>query len=131
MLRTRLGFGGPISIVAAIVGVIIVVLVAILVLGFQGTGGPPVVPTKDPSATPTPTAPPTASPSPSPETYTVVSGDSLFNIAKDHGLTIDQIACANGITDPNVLQVGQVLIIPDDEYLCPGSSPSPSPTATG
>jgi hypothetical protein len=41
---------------------------------------------------------------------------------------VDQIACANGITDPNVLQVGQVLVIPDDEFSCGTDElPTPSP----
>ncbi len=45
-------------------------------------------------------------------TYTVASGDTLGAIAAKFGTTVDAIAAANGISDPNVIEVGQVLQIP-------------------
>lgn len=47
------------------------------------------------------------------DSYTVQPGDNLYRIALRHGLTVDELAHANGITDPHRLYVGQVLLIPD------------------
>jgi LysM repeat protein len=121
-LRTRIGLRHIPVAVALIAGIGIVVVSLVLLAGFLGKGTTN-LPTSRPSGSPTPTAAPTPTPSPSPLTYTVKSGDALEAIAKDFGLTVDQVACANGITDPNLLQVGQVLVIPDDEFQCPGASP--------
>ena len=44
--------------------------------------------------------------------YTVVSGDTLTGIAQRYGVTIESIIEANGLTNPNNLSVGQVLLIP-------------------
>ncbi len=52
-------------------------------------------------------------------TYIVVAGDTLFKIALDNNVTVDEIAAANGIIDVNTLEVGQELIIP-----APGSTPT-------
>lgn len=46
-------------------------------------------------------------------TYTVQSGDTLFLIARRFGTTVERIAQANNITNPDVISVGQVLIIPE------------------
>ena len=49
-------------------------------------------------------------------TYTVRRGDSLFSIARKFygdGEKYAQLASYNGLTNPNVLEVGQVLRIPD------------------
>ncbi len=45
-------------------------------------------------------------------TYTVRPGDTLFSIAQRHGVTVEALQEANGISDPNQLRAGQVLIIP-------------------
>ena len=42
-------------------------------------------------------------------TYVVQSGDTLYDIALDLGTTVDALAAANGIADPDVLYVGQTL----------------------
>ena len=47
-----------------------------------------------------------------PRTVTVESGDSLGKIAKRYDRTVEQFMRANGITDPNRLQVGQILVVP-------------------
>ena len=48
--------------------------------------------------------------------YVVQRGDTLFTIATQHGVTVQQIMAVNpGIADPNTLSVGQVIKVP-----CPG-----------
>lgn len=46
------------------------------------------------------------------QTYTVEAGDTLGLIADRFGLTLEQLVAFNGITDPNLIAVGQVLQIP-------------------
>ncbi|HCW00111.1 MAG TPA: hypothetical protein DGK99_01750 [Acidimicrobiaceae bacterium] len=47
-----------------------------------------------------------------PRTVIVESGDSLGKIAARFDRTVDQFMRANGISDPNRLQVGQILVVP-------------------
>ena len=42
-------------------------------------------------------------------TYTVKSGDTLSGIAAKFGVTVAQLQAWNGISNPNLIQVGQVL----------------------
>lgn len=44
--------------------------------------------------------------------HIVQSGETMFKIALMYGLTVQELANANGITDPTVIYVGQQLIIP-------------------
>lgn len=43
------------------------------------------------------------------DTYVVKSGDTLSGIATENGMTVDQLAELNGITDTSQLYAGQVL----------------------
>lgn len=54
-------------------------------------------------------------------TYTVRPGDTLNSIATRFGITAQEIMDANGLLNPNVLEVNQVLIIP------PGAEAPPTP----
>lgn len=65
--------------------------------------------TRAATATPTPTI--AATPILTEQTYTVVSGDRLVNIAQDFGLTVACIAAANNIANPDLIYVGQELLI--------------------
>ncbi|MCL2689499.1 MAG: LysM peptidoglycan-binding domain-containing protein [Chitinispirillia bacterium] len=44
--------------------------------------------------------------------YTVVSGDNLHNIARRHGVSMQELASVNNITNSSRIFVGQVLVIP-------------------
>ncbi|MEM6382320.1 MAG: LysM peptidoglycan-binding domain-containing protein [Pseudomonadota bacterium] len=41
--------------------------------------------------------------------HTVVSGDTAFNIARRYGMTVSQLASANGLSDPGAIRIGQRL----------------------
>lgn len=43
------------------------------------------------------------------QTYTVKSGDTLSHIAKKYGTSVSVLASLNGIANPNIIHVGQVL----------------------
>jgi LysM repeat protein len=64
----------------------------------------PAAPTQPPRPSP-PAATPTSN-------YVVQAGDSLTSIAGRFGVSVQAIIGANGITQPNALEVGQVLVIP-------------------
>ncbi len=64
------------------------------------------IPTGSGGTMPTPTPP-----SSSTISYTVKSGDSLWEIANRYGITVDELKRANNLTS-NTLQIGQVLQIP-------------------
>lgn len=56
--------------------------------------------------------------------YVVQQGDTLQAIAQKFGTTVDAIARANNISDPNVIYAGQVIIIPTGTV-----PPSPPPSS--
>lgn len=55
---------------------------------------------------------PVAMPEPAMITYTVQRGDNLWALAKKNGLTVRELASANGLPADAGLRVGQVLVIP-------------------
>lgn len=73
--------------------------------------------------TPTPDAP-HALPTPrnEAETYVVQPGDALGKIAQRYGITLDMLVEANGILNPDLLEVGVTLIIPAPKPGPPGSN---------
>ncbi len=78
----------------------------------------PASPSVEPSAEPSagPSASPALSPSPTPaasfRTYRVRAGDTLSTIAARFGTTVKALADLNGIADPSLIRVGQLLLIP-------------------
>ncbi|MBN1122354.1 MAG: LysM peptidoglycan-binding domain-containing protein [Anaerolineae bacterium] len=49
------------------------------------------------------------------QTHVVQAGETLYRIAAQYGLTVEQLAAANGITNPALIYVGQVLVIPNGD----------------
>ncbi len=64
-----------------------------------------------PGVTQPATPSPAATPSAGATTHTVVSGDSLWGLARKYGTTIESIQAANGLTTTNI-RTGQTLTIP-------------------
>jgi LysM repeat protein len=105
------------------------------------TPGSPLGPVTPDTATPTVDGPPTSTPSGliTPTalpgtggddcTYMVQSGDNLFRIATERGLTVQDLMEANPdlVGDPPILQVGQLLNLPDCGE---GETAQTSPQAT-
>jgi murein DD-endopeptidase MepM/ murein hydrolase activator NlpD len=70
---------------------------------------------QDPTPTPTVTPSPLPGASPQPSSgpiYVVQSGDSLYNIANDFGVSLADLIAANSIVNANNIAVGSQLIIP-------------------
>jgi LysM repeat protein len=65
-----------------------------------------------PLPSPTPTLVITPSPTSEPSVYVVRVGDNLFRIGQVHGVTVDDLARANGLPNCDRILVGQELIIP-------------------
>ncbi|MCZ2814199.1 LysM peptidoglycan-binding domain-containing protein [Modestobacter sp. VKM Ac-2979] len=86
----------------------------------------------DPGALATVCAPipmPEPAPSPVPEpgaTYTVVAGDTLGQIALDHGTTVAELVAVNELSS-TVIMVGQVLAVPGPPAPAPEPTPVPVP----
>jgi LysM repeat protein len=55
-------------------------------------------------------------------TYTVKPGDTLYSISRSYGVSVQAIAAANNIVNPNLIYAGQTLTIPGGEQ-SPGEPP--------
>lgn len=64
-----------------------------------------------PTSSPTPTSTPLPT---QPITYVVQAGDTLGVIARKFSISIEQIAKANPIENVNLIEIGQVLILPQE-----------------
>jgi LysM repeat protein len=86
------------------------------------------------SPTTAPTEAPTGAPTSEPTTatgevqHTVKSGETLYSIGLLYNVPWPDIAARNGLQDPYVIHVGDVLIIPVGGT--PSASPGESPSAT-
>ncbi len=104
-------------------------------VGTPGNGGATATTSAAPSASPSLQASPSPAPVSSPtstgvQTYTVRSGDTLGAIAARFGTTTTLLAKLNGIANPSLIRVGQVLQIPPGGAPAPSRSPAPSPLAS-
>lgn len=64
-----------------------------------------------PTTAPAP-APPAAAPGTGAVTHTIAAGESLSDVADRYGVSVDRLAVANAIADPNQVIAGQKLVIP-------------------
>lgn len=98
-------------------------LVCVLALaGCSGEDEPPTEGvTTSPTATATfPVAPDEATPTPTPtaavsQTHVVASGETLSSIASRYGVTVLAIVEANQLANPDVLAIGDELVIPSPQ----------------
>lgn len=61
-------------------------------------------------------------------TYQVASGDSLYGIARRHGVTSDELQRHNGISDPRRVMPGTVLKVPGSAGGSYAAAEEPAPT---
>ncbi len=60
--------------------------------------------------------------------YIVVGGDTVFRIALNNNTTVDEIQAANPNLNPNLIDVGDEIILPNCE---PATAPDPVPQGAG
>ena len=77
------------------------------------------------------TAVPVEEPAPLPENgiHVVKAGDTLFKLALLYGVSVDEIAAANGLTDVDTLEIGQEIKIPEPGTVTVESTATPAPPA--
>lgn len=83
-----------------------------------------------PAGTATPTVEPlaTAGPSPTPQAYAVRANDTFLGIALAFGLTREELAAANPGLNPDLLSIGQSILIPAPGAGGGTATPIPTPT---
>jgi LysM repeat protein len=85
-----------------------------------------------PETTPLPGEPPPTRTPVEPTVYIVQTGDTLSNVASKFDVTLQDLMLANGLSDPDYVQVGQELVIPIGglPVTTPTFTPIPVPTDT-
>ena len=131
-IRSRASLPGlpRIAVLAGAIGIAALALFMLpALLGIGGGGG---------AASPSPSAGrpsasasvvPTVRPGPTPQIYIVKKGDTMSKIAKNFGVSVEEIMAVNPeIKDPNKIALGQQIVIPAPSS--GGASPAPSPKAS-
>jgi len=97
-----------------LIGVFAFITYSVLVALVVGTPQPTpiLMPTLPTTATPTVSATSTVTPTPSVRTHIVLPGETLVSIAQEYDVAVEAILELNGLTNPNVIEVGQELLIP-------------------
>ncbi len=122
-LRTRIGLPGlpgmpgfsrlGLAVVSLILAGAVLFFVGPMLLGIGGNGPGLGGATPSPSPVITPEPSPTATPLPTPQVYVVAKNDTMSRIAKQFGVTIDEIMAANPqIKDPDKITIGDEITIP-------------------
>lgn len=113
LFRISLRYGVTIADIAARNGIVNINLIVVgdqIVIPGCGTTGVTPPPTSIPQTTPIPGSTTTAPVGG--RVHTVQQGETLFQISLIYGVTVNAIAAANGITNINVIFIGQQLVIP-------------------
>jgi LysM repeat protein len=119
-----------------LIAVIILAGIVLTILLVWGGAPTPDSPTPTPTLTPSPataavasvpTAPPTETATPAPLVYTVEEGDTLSGIALTFGVSIQDIVEVNNMANPDVLNIGQELVIPG-HFITPAAPPTDEAT---
>ena len=121
MLRAaRAGWGGG--------ALLLVCLTACATLRpLEGIPATPVAPGNEPAVDTLPVAPPPAVPSPAePRVHVVARGETLTAIGRRYGVSVDRLVQDNGLANPNLLEVGQRLVLPG----VPAPAPQVPPVLT-
>lgn len=84
------------------------------------------IPTANSNPNPTAPNPPVEAPSGNGRSYTIQAGDSLYQIARNFGITIDALIQANQISNPTLIHPGTILLIPDGSGNSAPVAPPPS-----
>ncbi len=87
-------------------------------------------PTAVPTATKSPTARPTAKPS-VPKTHTVQAGETLSQIARLYGVSVDALVASNDLASADLINVGMRLVIPAKGSSSSSSSGTTAKAPTG
>jgi murein DD-endopeptidase MepM/ murein hydrolase activator NlpD len=61
--------------------------------------------------------------------HRVAAGETLYRIARTYGLTVEELAAANGIKDPRTVAVGHELLIPNVERPAVEEEPEEAPAS--
>ncbi len=139
-IKTRAGLSGMpslprVAVLAVALGFGAIALFFLpALLGVGGRDGPAASSPTATTAVATATLEPTPIPAPTPQVYVVKGGDTLSKIAREFGLTVDQLLEANKdtITDANRIAVGDEIVIPTpppDSVDGGEASPSASPSS--
>ena len=80
-------------------------------------------------AAPTATLTPTVATTRTAVPYTIQPGDTLVNISNRFAVPVEEIAEANNLTNPNAIEAGQTILIPQEvTAIPPTDTPPPTPT---
>lgn len=125
-------YGSTVDAIAQVNGLSNVGLIYVgqtLIVPVKGQVAPPPTFTPAPGGpgVPAPTAVPTAVAGVG--AYTVVRGDTLYDLARRFNTTIATLAQLNGIVNPNLIYPGQVLTVPGG-ITTPPAAPTPVPAPT-
>jgi LysM repeat protein len=114
--------------VSLVISLVVVLLVHYLVIPLSLPAAPP--PTAESAGPPTSTRQAGTKPAPTPLIYTVQPGDTLLGIAARFDVSAGDLMRANGLTNADLLQVGQTLVIPAGAPSAGTATFTPVPTPT-
>jgi hypothetical protein len=128
-IRSRANMPGlpRIAVLAGALGIAALALFMLpALLGIGGGGGSPAASSSPSRPLATPSAEITPVPAPSAQVYVIKQKDTLSKVAKQFGITIEELLAANpDIKNPDKISIGQQIVIP----LPSGDGTAPSDSA--